>query len=89
MSHTRTYASRYYGSAHGGGLQFADADSAFKPHYGDFLYFWFTIAVASQTADVSISSAPMRRLVLLHSVLSFVFNTAILAFTINMAASLF
>jgi uncharacterized membrane protein len=45
--------------------------------------------VASQTADVSISTPPMRRLVLLQSALSFVFNTAILAFTINIAASMF
>jgi uncharacterized membrane protein len=45
--------------------------------------------VASQTADVSISTRPMRRLVLLQSVLSFVFNTTVLAFTINIAAGLF
>ncbi len=86
---TLTYASLYYRAPHGVGLQFPGADDAFKPDYGDFLYFSFTIAVAGQTADVSVSTSAMRRLVLLQSVLSFAFNTAILAFTINIAASLF
>ena len=83
------YASLYYRTQHGGGLQFPGADDRFRPDYADFLYFSFTIAVASQTADVTISTRPMRRLVLLQAVLSFVFNTTILAFTINIAASLF
>jgi uncharacterized membrane protein len=84
-----TYASLYFRSSHGSGLQFPDVGDGFKPDYGDFLYFSFTIAVASQTADVSISTQAMRRLVLLQSVLSFAFNTAILAFSINIAASMF
>ena len=83
------YASLYYRSPHGSGLNFPDTDEGFRPDYADFLYFSFTIAVASQTADVSISTRAMRRLVLLQSVLSFVFNTTILALTINIAASLF
>jgi len=84
-----TYASHYYRTAHGNGLNFPTNDDSFKPDYGDFLYFSFAIAVASQTADVSVSTPAMRRLVLLQSVLSFAFNTAILALTINIAASLF
>jgi uncharacterized membrane protein len=84
------YASLFYrDNEHGSGLQFPCASAGFKPDYADFLYFSFTIAVASQTADVSISTRPMRRLVLLQSVLSFVFNTTVLAFTINIAAGLF
>jgi uncharacterized membrane protein len=83
------YASLYYHNAHGSGLKFPEPDQTFRPDYADFLYFSYTIAVASQTADVSITSRSMRRLVLLQSVLSFVFNTTILAFTINIAASLF
>jgi uncharacterized membrane protein len=83
------YASLFHASAgDNGGLKFPDQAPNFEPDYGDFLYFSFTIAVASQTADVTISTRPMRRLVLLQSVLSFVFNTTILAFTINIAASL-
>lgn len=86
---TLTYASLYYRTAEGAGLAFPDTKAAFRPNYGDFLYFSFTIAVASQTADVSVSTQSMRRLVLLQSLLSFLFNTAILAFTVNIAASMF
>lgn len=68
-----------------GGLTFPDTDD---PDYWDFLYFSFIIGVASQTADVSISSKSMRRTSLGHSVLSFFFNSAILALTINIAAGL-
>ena len=83
------YASLYHVDAgDDGGLKFPEQAKTFEPDYSDFLYFSFTIAVASQTSDVLISSRPMRRLVLLQSVLSFVFNTTILAFTINIAASL-
>jgi uncharacterized membrane protein len=86
---TLNYASLYHGRAQTGGLNFADADPKFEPDYSDFLYFSFTIAVASQTADVAITNRTMRRLALTQALLSFVFNTTILAFTINMAASLF
>lgn len=84
------YASLYYRNDQGDGLRFPEPEAeAFRPDYADFLYFSFTIAVASQTADVSVTNRPMRRLVLLQSVLSFAFNATILAFTINIAASLF
>ena len=86
---TLNYASLYFIDQSGSGLRFPEADANFKPDYSDFAYFSFTIAVASQTADVAITTRPMRRLALLQSVLSFVFNTTILAFTINIAASLF
>jgi uncharacterized membrane protein len=68
-----------------GGLNFPDTD---EPDYWDFLYFSFIIGVASQTADISIASKVMRRTSLAHSVLSFFFNSAILALTINIAAGL-
>ena len=83
------YASLFYRQHDGVGLQFPDNETDFKPDYGDFLYFSFTIAVASQTSDVIVSTRAMRRLVLLQALLSFMFNTSILAFTINIAASLF
>jgi uncharacterized membrane protein len=84
-----TYASVYYRVAAGQGLGFPGGGEGFKPDYVDFLYFAFTIAVASQTSDVTVTSQHMRRLVLLQALLSFGFNTAILAFTINLAASMF
>ena len=82
------YASLYHVSEGDNGLNFPEQGKDFEPDYSDFLYFSFTVALTSQTSDVSISTRPMRRLVLLQSVLSFVFNTTILAFTINIAASL-
>jgi uncharacterized membrane protein len=85
---TLNYASLYFGQP-GGGLRFPEYQADFQPDYGDFAYFAFTIAVASQTADVSITTRPMRHLAIAQAVLSFVFNTTILALTINIAASLF
>lgn len=58
------------------------------PDYLDFLYFSFTIGVANQTADTEVVSRRMRTLVLIHSVISYFFNTIILALTINIAASM-
>lgn len=58
------------------------------PDYGDFLYFAGVIGTSGQTADVSLTSRSMRRMGLVHCVLSFFFNTTVLALTINIAASL-
>ena len=81
------YAHRYYaGQNGGGGLKFPDNPQ--EPMFWDFLYFSFTIGVAAQTADVSVTSMPMRRLVLLHSAISFFFNTTILALAVNVGASI-
>ena len=68
-----------------GGINFPDTEN---PDYWDFLYFSFIIGVASQTADVTIGSKVIRRTSLVHSILAFFFNSAILALTINIAASL-
>jgi uncharacterized membrane protein len=58
------------------------------PVFWDFAYFSFTIAAACQTADVSTLSAGIRRIVLGHTVISFLFNAAILGFAINVTAGL-
>ncbi len=63
-------------------------DHATVPDYWDFLYFSFTIAVAAQTSDVTIQSSAMRKAVLAQSVLSFLFNAAILGMSINIAAGM-
>ena len=68
---------------------FPGATASFEPDHTDFLYLSFTIAVTAQTSDVAISTRAMRRLVLFQSVLSFLFNTTILAFAINAAAGFF
>ena len=84
-----TYASAYYGPDPDRGLAFPESPKGFEPDHTDFLYFSFTIAVTAQTSDVGVTTRSMRRLVLAQSVLSFVFNTTILAFSINAAASFF
>jgi len=84
-----TYASAYYGPEPDRGLIFPDSPKGFEPDHTDFLYFSFTIAVTAQTSDVGVTTRSMRRLVLAQSLLSFLFNTTILAFSINAAASFF
>lgn len=82
------YAHDYYAAlARGnpGGLAFP-GDHA--PDYGDFLYFACVIGTSGQTADVDITSRTMRRTGLAHCVLAFLFNTTLLALTINIASSL-
>jgi uncharacterized membrane protein len=86
---TLNYASLYYRIDKGAGLAFPGAGDDFRPNYLDFVYFSFTIAVALQTSDIAVTTPAMRRMVLVQSLLAFVFNTTILAFTINIAASLF
>ena len=63
-------------------------DEIDRPVYWDLLYFSFTISAAVQTSDVQVMSTPMRKLVLAHTVLGFLFNLAILGLSINIAASL-
>ena len=59
-----------------------------QPSYGDFAYFSFVIGCACATADVETISRPMRNVALVHGVVSFFFNTIILALTINIGAGL-
>jgi uncharacterized membrane protein len=81
------YARIFYRSpAEHRALRFPDNEE--NPDYWDFLYFSFTIAVAAQTSDVSVMTRSMRKTVLAQSILSFLFNAAILGMTINIAASL-
>jgi uncharacterized membrane protein len=60
-----------------------------RPVFWDFAYFSFTIAAACQTADVSTANTPIRKTVLAHSVIAFVFNAFILGFAVNISAGLF
>ena len=68
-----------------GGLEFPGDNS---PDYWDFFYFATSLGAASQTSDVAIRTKALRRLVTLHAVISFFFNTAVLALAINIGASL-
>jgi uncharacterized membrane protein len=59
-----------------------------RPGAGEFLYFALCVGMTCQVSDVTTSSAPMRRLVLLHGLVAFVFNTVILAAAVNIAAGI-
>lgn len=82
------YAHDYYATevreGHGG----LDFPGGHPPDYGDFLYFACVIGTSSQTADVSFTSRRMRRTGTVHCVLTFFFNTTLLALTINIASGL-
>ncbi|MDQ6867653.1 MAG: DUF1345 domain-containing protein [Pseudomonadota bacterium] len=90
LTYALHYAHEYFAepgrpAAERGGLAFPGTE---HPDYYDFLYFSYVIGVACQTADVNISSRAMRRVALVHCVLAFFFNSAVLALTINIAAGL-
>jgi uncharacterized membrane protein len=79
------YARLYYWQPRGRGehhrgLRFPDDD---EPDYLDFAYYSFVVGMTSQVSDVAVLSRPMRRLTLVHGVLSFIYNIAILAMSIN------
>lgn len=73
------------GHRHRGGLEFPGTA---EPNGFDFLYFAFVIGMTAQTSDVQITSTGMRRLNILHAVVSFFFNTVLLAVAVNLAVSL-
>lgn len=59
-----------------------------EPDFLDFAYFSFIIGMTCQTADVEISSRQVRRIALVHGLLSFAFNAVIVALSLNLASSL-
>ena len=69
-----------------GGLKFPGDQ---EPENWDFVHFAVVIGVASQTADIAFTAKRLRRIGTVHSVISFTFNTAVLALTINLLAGLF
>jgi len=86
------YAHAFYGDSdepgmnrHAGGLIFPGDR---PPDYFDFAYFSFVVGMTCQVSDVQITSRHMRRITLIHSVLSFGFNTMILALLINTVSGL-
>jgi uncharacterized membrane protein len=90
------YAHAYYGddpddedSSDGvgvaGGLAFPGEEN---PDYWDFLYFSFVVGMTCQVSDVQVTGRIMRRLTLSHGIIAFLFNTMILALSINLLAGL-
>jgi len=93
MTHTTfafRYAHEYYEAPPGaekvdGGLEFPGEK---QPDYLDFMYFSLVLGMTFQVSDVQITSRKFRRLATVHGLLSFLFNTIILALTVNIAAGL-
>ena len=56
------------------------------PDYWDFLYFSFVVGMTCQVSDVQVATRFWRRLVLTHGIVSFLFNTVVLALCINLLA---
>ena len=82
------YASLYYQQVDGtdaGGLEFPGDR---EPDYSDFMYYSFVIACAAATADVNTLTRRMRQITMVQGIIAFVFNTAVLALSINIGASL-
>lgn len=82
------YAHDYYRGAKPGGLQFPSGDTDEHADYWDFVYFSFIIGMTAQVSDVGITDKIIRRTATVHGIISFVFNTALLALMVNIAASL-
>jgi uncharacterized membrane protein len=81
------YAHDYYRGAKPGGLQFPSGDQQEDADYWDFVYFSFVIGMTAQVSDVGITDKTIRRTATAHGVISFVFNTALVALMVNIAAS--
>ena len=79
------YAHEFYDRHDGGGLAFPGGEQ--EPDYWDFVYFALVIGMTAQVADVGITTREIRRIVAAHGVVSFFFNAALLALTVNIAAS--
>jgi uncharacterized membrane protein len=79
---TLRYARLYYdAAAQPGGLEFPPNSG--RPDYLDFAYFAFGIGMTAQTSDISINGRALRHTALLHGLISFVFNTAVVAVSIS------
>jgi uncharacterized membrane protein len=78
------YAHLYY-SPPEGGLIFPGGG---EPNYLDFLYFSYVVGMTSQVSDVQVAETGLRRITLIHGVLSFFFNTIILVLAVGLGAGL-
>ena len=79
------YAHEFYGYGSVGGLAFPGDEK--EPDCWDFVYFSFVIGMTSQVSDIGITSKDIRRTVAIHGIVAFFFNAALLALTVNIAAS--
>ena len=81
------YAHEFYRGSKPGGLQFPSGDQHEDADYWDFVYFSFVIGMTAQVSDVGITDKTIRRTATVHGIVSFIFNTALVALMVNIAAS--
>lgn len=81
------YAHEFYRGEKPGGLQFPSGDAHEDADYWDFVYFSFVIGMTAQVSDVGITDKAIRRTATAHGIVSFLFNTALVALMVNIAAS--
>jgi uncharacterized membrane protein len=81
------YAHDYYRGTKPGGLQFPSGEKQDHADYWDFVYFSFVIGMTAQVSDVGITDKTIRRTATVHGIISFVYNTALVALMVNIAAS--
>ena len=81
------YAHDFYRNKKPGGLQFPSGDGTAEADYWDFVYFSFVIGMTAQVSDVGITDKIIRRTATVHGIISFVFNTALIALMVNIAGS--
>jgi len=79
-AYTFRYAHLYYTGTHNGGLEFPGTPT---PCDMDFAYYSFTLGMCFQVSDVQCSDTGIRRATLGHALVSFVFNTTIVALSLN------
>jgi len=84
-AYTFRYAHLYYGGTRNGGLIFPGTST---PCDMDFAYYAFTLGMAFQVSDVQVEASDIRRTTLGHALISFVFNTTILALALNVMFAL-
>jgi uncharacterized membrane protein len=85
---TLRYAHEYYAASPVGGIDFKSGP-AFEPDYRDFAYVAFGVGMTFQIADTDVTKRRIRRTVLVHSLLAYLFGAVILAVTINVVAAIF
>ncbi|WP_432824402.1 DUF1345 domain-containing protein [Dactylosporangium sp. CA-092794] len=81
---TLRYARLYYSDTPGG----VDFHDEHRPRFSDFAYLAFTVGMTFQVSDTELNSSAIRRSVLQHALLSYLFGTVIVALTINLVAGL-
>jgi uncharacterized membrane protein len=86
--YTLRYADQHY-RFKAGGIAFGTEDGQERPSYRDFAYVAFTIGMTYQVSDTTLRDPRIRRTVLAHAVLSYLFGVVIVAGTVNLVSGLF